>query len=309
MKARVVWLILCGIWGSTWLFIKLGLADLPPLTFAGIRFLLASLILSALILARGVRWPRTRHDWFLIAIVGWLQFTLNYGLVFWGEQYIPSGLAAVLQSTFPAFGLVIAHLYLPYERITGAKVIGVLFGVLGILVIFSNQLTIAGHLALLGSVALVASAFFGAYSNVLVKAYGTQIDPQVLAAGQMIFGFPPLLVIGVITEGNPFGFHWTIMAIVSLAYLVIVGSVIAFALYYWLVRHMEVTKTMLIALVTPVVAVIIGMVVLHERLNWRLFAGGACIISGIGLIVLRNRQKTVMSGKPQFVESQTRTEF
>ncbi len=293
MKARVVWLILCGIWGSTWLFIKLGLADLPPLTFAGIRFLLASLILSALILARGVRWPRSQRDWFLIAVVGFLQFTLNYGLVFWGEQHISSGLAAVLQSTFPAFGLVIAHLYLPYERLTTVKVIGVLMGVLGVAIIFSDQLTIGGRMALLGSAALVASALFGSYSNVLVKAYGVKIDPQVLAAGQMIFGFPPLLIIGIVTEGNPFRFHWTTMAVVSLAYLVIVGSVIAFALYYWLVRHMEVTKTMLIALVTPVVAVLLGMIVLHEKLNWRLFAGAACIISGISLIVFRNRQKTV----------------
>ncbi len=293
MKARVVWLILCCIWGSTWLFIKLGLADLPPLTFAGIRFLVASLILSAMILARGVRWPRTRHDWLLIAIVGFLQFTLNYGLVFWGEQYISSGLAAVLQSTFPAFGLVIAHLYLPYERMTLAKVVGVLLGVLGIVIIFSDQLSIAGHMALFGSVALVASAFFGSYSNVLVKAYATKIDPQVLAAGQMTFGFPPLLILGIATEGNPFHFHWTMRALISLAYLVVVGSVIAFGLYYWLVRHMEVTKTMLIALVTPVVAVVLGMMVLHERLNWRLFAGAACIISGIGMIVLLKRHKSV----------------
>jgi len=293
MKARIVWLILCGIWGSTWLFIKLGLADLPPLTFAGIRFVLASLILSVLILARGVRWPRSRSDWILIAIVGLLQFSLNYGLVFWGEQYISSGLAAVLQSTFPAFGLVIAHLYLPYERLTTAKVAGVLLGVAGVVVIFSDQLTFAGHMALLGSIALVLSALFGSYSNVLVKAYGTQIDPQVLAAGQMVCGFPPLLLLGIATEGNPLRFHWTRMALLSLAYLVVVGSVIAFALYYWLVRHMDVTKTMLIALVTPVVAVVIGMIVLHERLNWRLFAGAACIISGIGMIVLRRRQKTV----------------
>src|SRR5882724_565920 len=299
MKARVVWLILCGIWGSTWLFIKLGLADLPPLTFAGIRFLVASLILSALILARGVRWPRSRRDWYLIAIVGLLQFTLNYGLVFWGEQYIPSGLAAVLQSTFPAFGLVIAHLYLPYERLTTRKVIGVLMGVVGVAIIFSDQLTIAGRLALLGSVALVASAFFGSYSSVLVKAYAREIDPQVLAAGQMIFGFPPLLIIGIATEGNPFRFHWTMTAVISLAYLIVVGSVIAFALYYWLVRHMEVTKTMLIALVTPVVAVLLGMIVLHEKLNWRLFVGAACIISGIGLIVLRNRQKTVSTNEDE----------
>jgi drug/metabolite transporter (DMT)-like permease len=308
MKVRIVWLILCGIWGSTWLFIKLGLEDLPPLTFAGIRFLLAALILGLLVMARGARWPRSRHDWLLIAIVGLLQFTLNYGLVFWGEQHISSGLAAVLQSTFPAFGLVIAHIYLPYEQMTPLKVVGVLLGVLGVAVIFSDQLSIAGHMALLGSMALVLSAFFGSYGNVLVKAYGQQIDPQVLAAGQMIFGFPPLLVLGIITEGSPLRFRWTAMAVLSLAYLVVVGSVIAFALYYWLVRHMEVTKTMLIALVTPVVAVVLGMVFLQEKLNWRLFAGGACIISGIGLIVFRKRQKNVMSDKLQFVDSRTTTE-
>jgi drug/metabolite transporter (DMT)-like permease len=293
MKARVVWLILCGIWGSTWLFIKLGLADLPPLTFAGIRFLFASLILVALILARGVRWPRQRRDWTVIAVVGLLQFSLNYGLVFWGEQRISSGLAAVLQSTFPAFGLVIAHFYLPDEPITTKKVIGVLLGFAGVGIVFSQQLSIAGPTALAGSVALVLSALCGSYGNVLVKAYGTQIDPFVLAAGQMICGFPPLLTLGVLTEGNPFRFHWTGMAILALAYLVIVGSVLAFTLFYWLVRHMDVVNTMLIALVTPVVAVILGMIVLHEQLNWRLFAGAACIISGIGFIVLRKRQKTV----------------
>jgi len=293
MKARFVWLILCGIWGSTWLFIKLGLQDLPPLTFAGIRFVLASLILSLLILARRVRWPRAPKDWALIAIVGILQFTLNYGLVFWGEQHIPSGLAAVLQSTFPVFGLVIAHLYLPHERLTMSRVAGVLLGVAGVAIIFSHELSIAGHMALLGSIALVLSAFFGAYSNVLVKAYARAIDPQVLAAGQMLCGFPPLLALGIATEGSPWHFHWTAMAVISLAYLVIVGSVLAFALYYWLVRHMDVTNTMLIALVTPVVAVVLGLIVLHETLNWRLFAGGACIICGLGFIVLRKQQKTV----------------
>jgi drug/metabolite transporter (DMT)-like permease len=293
MKVRVVWLILCGIWGSTWLFIKLGLADLPPLTFAGIRFLFASLILVAVILARGVRWPRQRRDWFVIAIVGLLQFSLNYGLVFWGEQRISSGLAAVLQSTFPAFGLVIAHFYLPDEPITAKKVVGVLLGFAGVGIIFSQQLSIAGQSALWGSIALVLSALCGSYGNVLVKAYGTQIDPFVLAAGQMLCGFPPLLALGIATEGNPFRLHWTGMAILAMAYLVIVGSVLAFTLFYWLVRHMDVVNTMLIALVTPVVAVILGMIVLHEQLNWRLFAGAACIISGIAFIVLRRRHKTI----------------
>lgn len=293
MKARIVWLILCGIWGSTWLFIKIGLRDLPPFTFAGLRFVLASAILGSLILIRRARWPRTRSEWYLIAVSGLLQFTLNYGLVFWGEQYISSGLAAVLQSTFPLFGLVIAHFYLPSERMTTLKVVGVMLGVFGVAVIFSDQLTIAGSMALLGSIALVLSAVFGSYSNVLVKAYGGKIDPQILAASQMVFGFVPLLAAGFATEGNPLRFRWTLSAFLSLMYLVIVGSVIAFWLYYWLVRNMDVTNTMLIALVTPVVAVILGMMVLHEQLNWRLVAGSACIILGLGLIVWRGQHKTV----------------
>jgi drug/metabolite transporter (DMT)-like permease len=293
MKARIVWLILCGIWGSTWLFIKIGLVDLPPLTFAGIRFLLATIILMVIVLVRRAAWPRTRREWSLIIVVGFLQFTLNYGLVFWGEQYIPSGLAAVLQSTFPAFGLVIAHFYLPLERLSFARAGGVLLGILGVAIIFSNQMNVAGSMALLGSIALVLSALFGSYSNVLVKAYGTGIDPQVFAAAQMMFGLVPLLIIGVSLEGNPLRLHWTTKAVICLAYLVVVGSVIAFGLYYWLVRHMDVTKTMLIALVTPVVAVILGMITLHEKLNWRLLAGGACIISGLALLALRKRHKNV----------------
>jgi drug/metabolite transporter (DMT)-like permease len=291
MKARIVWLILCGIWGSTWLFIKIGLADLPPLSFAGIRFLLATLILTVIVLVRRIAWPRTRREWILIAVVGLMQFTFNYGLVFWGEQHIPSGLAAVLQSTFPAFGLVIAHFYLPQERLSFARAGGVFLGILGVGIIFSNQLSVAGTLALLGSIALVLSAVFGAYSNVLVKAYGTAIDPLVFAATQMLIGLVPLLIIGIWLEGNPLHFHWTTKAVVCLAYLVVVGSVIAFGLYYWLVHQMDVTKTMLIALVTPVVAVILGMLTLHEKLNWRLFAGGACIISSLGFIVWRGRRR------------------
>src|SRR6476660_5233595 len=179
MKARIVWLILCGIWGSTWLFIKLGLNDLPPVTFAGIRFVIASLVLFAFIRLRRITLPRDRSDWLFLAITGGLSFTLNYGLVFWGEQYISSGLAALLQATLPAFGLVIAHFYLPGERMTWAKIAGVVLGVLGVGVVFSNQLNIAGGKALAGSIALVLSSFFAAYSNVLVKARGQKLNPAI----------------------------------------------------------------------------------------------------------------------------------
>lgn len=296
MKARLVWLVLCGIWGSTWLFIKLGLEDLPPLTFAGIRFVISCAIILAIIRVRGLQLPRVRADWILLAVTGILSFGLNYGLVFWGEQHISSGLAALLQATLPAFGLVFAHFHLPGERLSWTKIGGVVLGVCGVAVVFSNQLAVAGRQALAGCVALILSAAFAAYSNVLVKAYGRKINPAIMAAGQMFFGLLLLFAVGLPMEGNPFRFHWTTMAVIALLYLAIVGSVIAFLLYYWLVQNMDVTKSMLIALVTPVVAVILGMIVLNEEFGWRTLAGGAMIMLGIALIVVRrNRYQPVQS--------------
>ena len=291
MKARLVWLILCCIWGSTWLFIKVGLEDLPPLTFAGIRFVIACGILLVIIRIRGLPLPRSKSDLKLLAFTGILSFSLNYGLIFWGEQYISSGLAAVLQATIPAFGLVIAHFYLPGERLTWTKLFGVALGVIGVGIVFSNQLSIAGSKAFAGSVAVVISSAVVAYSNVLVKARGQKLNPAILAAVQMFFGVIPLLMVGIPFEGNPLKFHWTPMAVLALFYLAIVGSVIAFLLYYWPVHNMDVTKSMLIALVTPVVAVILGMIVLQEELSWRTMLGGVLIMLGIGFIVTQRRRK------------------
>lgn len=295
MKARLVWLVLCGIWGSTWLFIKLGLEDLPPLTFAGIRFVISCAIILSIIRIRGLQLPRARGDWILLAVTGVLSFGLNYGLVFWGEQHISSGLAALLQATLPAFGLVFAHFHLPGERLTWTKIGGVVLGVCGVAVVFSNQLAVAGRQALAGCIALILSAVCAAYSNVLVKAYGKKLNPAIMAAGQMFFGLLLLFAVGLPLEGNPFRFHWTAIAVIALLYLAVVGSVIAFLLYYWLLQNMDVTKSMLIALVTPVVAVILGMLVLNEEFGWRTLAGGAMIMLGIAMIVVRTRYQSVKS--------------
>jgi len=300
MKARIVWVVLALIWGSTWLFIKIGLEDLPPLSFAGLRFVLAVVILSTVVAARRAPLPRARADWLLIVSTGLLAFAFNYGLLFWGEQHVSSGLAALLQATIPVFGLLIAHLHLPGERLTWGKMAGVLLGVAGVGIVFSNQLEVAGPMALWGSAAIVGGAVFVAYANVLVKARGGHLDPALLAAGQMGCGLVPLLVVGRLTEGSPFDFHWTARAVASLLYLTVVGSVVAFLLFYWLVRNMDVTKTMLIALVTPLFAVLLGMAVLGERLTWRTLAGGALIMSGIGSVVWRR----VRAGKEEKKEGE-----
>jgi drug/metabolite transporter (DMT)-like permease len=279
------------IWGSTWLFIKLGLQDLPPFTFAGVRFIIAAAILLVVIAVRRLPLPRERRDWWLIALTGVLAFGINYGLLFWGEHRTSSGLAAILQTIIPAFGLVIAHYYLPDERITLWKVCGIALGIAGVALIFSDQASVKGTSALAGSAAIVVGAFCVAYSNVLVKARARHIEPAVLAAGQMICGLVPLLLIGVTFEGNPFAFRWTPLAVASLLYLALVGSAIAFLLFYWLVQNMDVTKTMLIPLVTPPIAVFLGWLVLHEGLTWRTAAGALGIMSGIALIVTRKKKE------------------
>jgi drug/metabolite transporter (DMT)-like permease len=282
----IVWLILCGIWGSTWLFIKLGLQDLPPMTFAGLRFVIAFLILAVIILARRLPWPRKSSDWQIIAVTGFLTFTVDYGLLFWGELHVSSGLAAILQAATPLFGLVLAHQLLPSEPMTPSKIAGVLIGMIGVAVIFADQVSDQGSLAVWGSTAIVVGAFAVALSNVIIKAKGSHFDPAVISAGQMLFGLVPLLVLGFLREGNPLHFRWTKLALISLLYLAVVGSALAFMLYYWLVRHMDVTNTMLISLITPIVAVLLGMGAAGEHLTLRMVVGGSGIVTGIGIIGL-----------------------
>ena len=142
-------------------------------------------------------------------------------------------------------------------------------------------------MALWGSAAVLSGAVCVAWSNVLVKARGGHLAPSALAAGQMLCGLVPLSAYGLAFEGNPLNFRWTGLAVVCLLYLTVVGSVVAFLLYYWLVRNMDVTKTMLISLVTPLFAVTLGMAALGEEVTWRTVGGGLLIMSGIALVVLR----------------------
>jgi drug/metabolite transporter (DMT)-like permease len=288
--AFIVWLGLCAIWGSTWLGIKLGLRDLPPLSFAGIRFAVAAVILFIIVRVKGARLPATAAEWRLLAYTSGLTITLNYGLVFWGEQYITSGLAAVLSATVPLFGLPMAHGYLSTERMTAPKVVGVLMGLCGVAIVCSGQLGIGGPLAFWASTGIIVAAAATAHAGVLIKARGTQLEPSVIAGVQMAGGCVPLLVGGVLLEGNPLAFHWTPLAWAALAYLTIVGSVIAFLMYYWLIRHSSVSWVMMIPLVTPLVAVVIGMVFADEAIGWHTALGGAAIISGVGLAVLKGER-------------------
>lgn len=283
----LIWLILCLIWGTTWIFIKVGLEDLPPITFASARFILAILILSPVIWFRGLVWPRSATEWKLVALTGFLQFSLNYSSVFWAEQHITSGLAAVLQAMIPVFGLLLAWIFLPAERVTPLKIIAVLLGIVGVAVIFVEQLHVESVMAFFGCAAILAGAYCAAQASILVKARASSLHPASLVCAQMICGLPALLLYGVLVEGNPGAFNWTWRAIACVAYLSVLGTIAAFWLYYWLLSRIESTKAMTISLVTPLIAVLIGGIFLEERLPPQTLFGAILIISSVGLIAIR----------------------
>ena len=286
----LVWIILCLIWGSTWIFIKIGLGDLPPITFSAARFGLAILILAPLIKIFGFAMPRTRSEWKLMALTGFLQFSLNYSAVFWSEQYIESGLAAVLQSMITVFGLLLAWIFLPAEKITKRKIIGVALGIVGVAIIFIDQLRVENWMAFAGCVAIVLGAYAAAQSSILIKAKGSGLHPASLVFSQMVCGFPAIIAYALIKEGNPLKLHWSWTAILCVVYLAVAGTIAAFWLYYWLLSRIESTKAMMISLVTPLLAVMIGAIVLGEKLPTQTYFGGALIMGSIGLIVLRRKR-------------------
>ena len=287
----LIWLILCLIWGTTWIFIKIGLEDLPPIGFAAARFILAVLILAVIIKLQKIPLPKTASEWKLIALTGVLQFSFNYSMVFWSEQYISSGLAAVLQATITVFGLLLAWFFLPDERITKLKIFAVCLGIVGVAVIFLEQLKIENFMAFAGCVAIVVGAYAAAQASILVKAKGGNLHPAGMVFGQMICGLPLIIIYSLLREGNPLSFHWTWKAVICLLYLTVFGTVAAFWLYYALLSRIESTKAMMISLVTPLIAVFVGWVFLGEKLPPQTFAGGLLIIASIGLIVFRKKRK------------------
>jgi drug/metabolite transporter (DMT)-like permease len=285
----LVWLILCVVWGSTWFFIKIGLVDLPPITFASARFIVAVIVVFGIILLKKIPLPDTKKQWKLLALTGFLQFSLNYSCVFWSEQYISSGLAAVLQATIPAFGLIAAWIHLPNERITGLKIAAICIGIVGVAIIFAEQLQVNSLLGFIGCLAIVVGAATAAEASVLTKAFGGEIHPASLVFGQMLCGIPPMILYSLLTEGNPLKFHWSTSTIATVFYLAIVGTILTFWLYYWLLKKIESTKAMMISLVTPLIAVIVGALMLGEKLPLTTFIGGSLILSSVGLVVFKRR--------------------
>jgi drug/metabolite transporter (DMT)-like permease len=280
----IAWLTLCIVWSSTWLVIKVGLRDLPPISYAAIRFVIAVVVLLLLSAGRVRLLPESRSDYILLGFTGVLMFAVNYELMFWGKLYVSSGLAAVLQATIPIFGMGFAHLMLQDEPIRLQKLVGSLLALGGVAIICARLLGFNGMLAFWGGLGIVFGAAGAAFSNVLLKARAIRLAPAMIAAWQMIFGTAPLLVTGFIIEGNPLRFHWTALSIFCLFYLAVIGSALTFLLLYWLLPRMSVAKLQTVSLITPPGAVALGWAVGGETLSLWSLVGACFVLAGVWMI-------------------------
>jgi drug/metabolite transporter (DMT)-like permease len=281
----LVWALTCFIWSTVWLAIKVGVRDVPPFTFAALRLLIALAVLVLFVAALRTPLPQGRDDWLLVVSSGMLLLGVNYACVYWGAQFIPSGLTAVLQAVAPGIGLLLEHARAGGERITPWKVVGLLAGVGGVAVVFADQLDVAGEQGVLACAAVLAGAACVAMVYVLVKWRGRHLAPAALTVTQTASGLVLLLPVALIREGNPIHVGWTPAALASLLYLALAGSVAAFWLNYWLLRRMTVTAVLLMSIVQPLVAVLLGALILGESLPAGTAAGAVAIVASAALLL------------------------
>ncbi len=276
--------VLCVVWSSTWLAIKVGLRDLPPISFVAIRFVIAVAVLMAVSIGRVRLLPARRSDYCLLGFTGLLMFALNYPLLFWGEKYVSSGLAAVLQATIPIFGMLFAHLLLPEEPMRWQRLAGALLALGGVALICGRLLNRSGMLAFWGGLGIVLGAAGAAYSNVLLKRRALELAPAMIAAWQMFFGIIPLIALGFAVDGNPVRFHWSATAWFCLLYLAVIGSALTFLLLYWLLPRMTVTNLQTISLITPPGAVGFGWFLGGETFSLWSLLGAGFVLAGVWII-------------------------
>ena len=288
-RVALVWVVTCLIWSTVWLFIKLGVRDVPPVSFAAMRLIIAILVMVPVTIAMKAPRPRHRREWGYVAGTGVILLGLNYALLNWGLQHISSGLTAVLQAMTPAFALVFGHLLLPDERITARKLGGLLLGVAGIAVIFWDQLTFGGR-AFAGSVTVTLGAVCVAFAYVMVRRTIRHLHPSIITSGQMVSAFVPLMIYAVLVEGNPLEIQWTKTALLSALYLALLGSVLAAWLNYWLLSRVGAVNLLVMGLVEPVIAILLGACFLGEAMNARALAGGAVILVSVALTMSQGRQ-------------------
>ncbi len=294
-KTLLAFAIIYFVWGSTFLAIRVGVREVPPFLLAGMRFLVAGLILYGWTIARGERSPIARQ-WACVSLLALLIFVLDYGLLFWAEQRVPSGIAAVMLATIPVFMALSEIILLATQKLTARLALALLIGIGGVAVLMSRSLDLgAAPIDRLGAMALIFAAISWSVASALTRKL--PLPPsKVLSSGTQMLAGGVFLTIASGALGEFRDFHpWTVSrrAWLALLYLIVAGSIIGFTAYVWLLHHESPTKVGTYAYVNPVVAVLVGYFLGGEPLGLRTILGTLFVLISVVVITTTQVKKPV----------------
>jgi drug/metabolite transporter (DMT)-like permease len=279
--------LLCFIWGFSWVAIKISLEGIPPFLGAGLRFLIAVPLLYSYLRLRRISIKVPRRVYSLVAITAILIYGVDYGLVYWSEQYISAGVTAILFATFPFFTGIFSHFVVKSETLGTNIYVGLFLGFLGVLATFYEELFAASPEGRVfwATLAVIISAMAGALATVLTKKHLTSLNTGSLALNQTVLGGILLLLIALIR--SEFGeATWSPVSLFGLAYLGAVASALAFTLFYWLLQRMSAVTLASMIYILPIVAVICEWVIYGEVITLNAVIGMVLIFVGIAIAEL-----------------------
>lgn len=288
----------CIIWGTTYLALRIGVTQFPPFLFSLIRFSIAGPLLVLFMLTIGKKaWP-DRQTLFNQAVSGILMTTLGTSMVGWGEVYISSGLAAVICSVMPVWTILINVLVLKDEKPNWIILSGLAIGLTGIIMIFSEHLSeFTNPLYIFGIVITFAGNISWALGSIWIKKKNQNTDPFLGAGLQMSFGAVALLPLSLAFD-NYAGIHWTAEVGYALLYIIVIGSMAAYVCYSYAIKKLPITVVSLYAYINPIVAVVLGWLILNEKLNLQI---GIAILITIAGIYIVNRGYHLKNSGPTWL--------
>ncbi len=285
-RALVAYLLVCTVWGSTYLAIRVGVMHLPPMLFAGIRFVIAGLLLAGIVLATGDRLPRTLRDWKVLAVTGLFLLLGGNAVVVWAEQHVESGAASVFVAAVPLWAAFFDALWPGGTTVFTWRVgVGLALGFLGSALLAGVTPGELLNADLAGPGALTLASASWALGTVYSKRNPTDTSPYAASAVQMLAGGVVITLLGVIL-GEAGQWRWSSAGIGALAYLIVFGSIVGFTAYAYALRHASATIVGTYAYVNPVVAVLLGWLILNEAITTRTIAAMALILGAVLMIQL-----------------------
>lgn len=283
--ALAAFLTVCLVWGTTYLAIRVAVETIPPLLLTSMRYTVAGLVMLAIAVKRGQRIPRDRATLLNLAVVGFLMVGIGNLAVVWSEQWVPSGLAALFVATAPFWMAVIELFRTGGERVSARGAIGMFIGFAGVAMLVTPKGAGGAYDVhfIVGALVMQLGSLAWQLGSIRSK-YQLQHVPLLASASlQMLFG-GVIVGAGAIAIGEPARLHFTARGLAALAYLTVFGSIIAYSAYVYALAHMRTSQSSLYAYVNPVVAVILGWLILHEELTWVSILAMCVILAGVALV-------------------------